>query len=147
MRHEKKSLEQYRGVSAEDFFIENMNCKMMYKYLANEKEEFLYTFFRIRKQDKSHEEKDDAKRNSEESINKQWENRWEKICEMLDDKVVLSVAERNIVESVIGALFWIRKQRNQINHAYSGLAVADNAQLEERMMNAMALIEKVSADG
>jgi len=147
VRHEKKSLEQYRGVSAEDFFIENMNCKMMYKYLANEKEEFLYTFFRIRKQDKSHEEKDDAKRNSEESINKQWENRWEKICEMLDDKVVLSVAERNIVESVIGALFWIRKQRNQINHAYSGLAVADNAQLEERMMNAMALIEKVSADG
>lgn len=147
MQYKKDNSSQYKNMSVENIFEKYMSCEMMYKLLATEKEEYLYSFFGIEHQVKIHEKKDGAKKNSEENINKQWENRWEKICEMLDDKVVLSVAERNIVESVIGALFWIRKQRNQINHAYSGLAVADNAQLEERMMNAMALIEKVSADG
>ena len=67
-----------------------------------------------------------------------WDDRKESICRMLTEGIVCT--DTSDIENllyVMEILSWLRKQRNEINHAYNGVDVASSEDVEHYIMLAL----------
>ena len=74
-----------------------------------------------------------------------WDDRKESICRMLTEGIVCT--DTSDIENllyVMEILSWLRKQRNEINHAYNGVDVASSEDVERYIMLALKKIEQLS---
>ncbi|WP_027406657.1 TM1812 family CRISPR-associated protein [Anaerovibrio sp. RM50] len=124
------------------FFSSYISSEKIFNCLSTASADFLYELLGIEKVIPPKKvKKTPANRNSPESIAERWRKRWSQISTMLDEEVAVSVVDKDTLKAILEGLYWIKTQRNQINHAYDGVEIADNNQLEEKMMETMALIE------
>lgn len=80
---------------------------------------------------------------STESFN--WDNRKESICRMMTEGIVCTdTSDIENLLHIMEILTWLRKQRNEINHAYNGVDVASSEDVENYIMLALKKIEQLS---
>ena len=62
---------------------------------------------------------------------------------MLDKKLVKTCVSKEKLVDILEKVYWLHKQRNEINHANKSQAAASNQQLEQCMLETMDAIEGV----
>ena len=148
VQYKKNSDSSYRKKRDEDVFISRIiTTEKMYKFLAGAPEDFIYELLGIERiqietvQNNQKKDKDSSKH-----IEKSWDNRWNQINNMLENKIVNTEVDMETLKKILEGQYWIRKQRNQINHANSSAEVATNDQLKDRMIDVMDLIELIKTE-
>lgn len=73
-----------------------------------------------------------------------WDDRKETICRMLNEGIVCTdTSDLENLLYVMEILSWLRKQRNEINHAYNGVDVASSEDVERYILLALKKIEEL----
>ena len=146
LEYRKNTPAIYPSISTKQLLLSSyISSEKMFKCLATAKAEFICDLLDLDSAVVIGKDlENNINRNSKKSIEARWRGRWLQICRLLDEKIAMSIVGRDAIESVLGSLYWIRNQRNQINHAFSGVEVAENCDLENRMLETLDIIEAVN---
>ena len=135
--------------SMESFFQSRyVTSELIYKYLRNANEDFLKELFEIPvvEKNKPLTKKKTIDRNTEENIAFRWEKRKHELQALFDNGVITTSVQQEEALALAETMYWIRNQRNQINHASNNENCASSAILEETMQKTIRRVIALSGD-